>query len=119
MNSKLLADSADFEQPQRTRKNYFWVTPAALLALYYVYVLFNGWGVRVVEFRPTNCELVEHFDSRFFKYRSEGILELKSETASLGANTLYAPFPRGASYVVPAGDERNVFVPAWAYRCDT
>ncbi len=118
MNQKLFAETADFEQPRRSR-NYFWVTPAALLALYYLYVLFNGWGVEVVELRPARCELVKHFDSAYFKYRNEGILELKSQTASLGADTLYAPYPRDTPYAHPAADDRQVHVPAWAYRCDS
>lgn len=119
MNTKLAIDAPDFEQPRRVRPNYFWATPAVLLAIYYVYVLFNGWSVDVVELRPTHCQLVKHFDARYFKYRSEGILEYKSEAASLGANILYAPYPRGAPYGVQVGDEQNVFVPAWAYRCDS
>lgn len=118
MSQKLIAETADFEQPRRSR-NYIWVTPAALLALYYIYLLFNGWSVEVVELRPTRCELVQHFDSAYFKYRSEGILELKSRTASLGADTLYAPYPRDIPYARPAGDDQQVRVPAWAYRCDS
>lgn len=119
MNQKLLADSTGFEQPRRTRANYFWVTPAALLALYYLYVLLNGWGVEVVELRPMRCELVQYFDSSYFKSRNEGILELKSQAASLGADTLYAPFPRDAHYGLQTAGDRQVFVPAWAYRCDS
>ena len=80
-------------------------------------MLFNGWSVQVVEFRPSHCTLVKHFDSPYFKYRNEGILELKSKTANLGADTLYAPYPRGAPYGFASGDEQYVFVPAWAYRC--
>ena len=118
MNQKLLAETADFDQPRRSR-NYFWVTPAVLLALYYIYVLYNGWGVEVVELRPTRCQLVNHFDSAYFKYRDEGILELKSKAASLGADTLYVPYPRDTPYAQPAGADRQVHVPAWAYRCDS
>ena len=119
MDHKLVASTADFEQPRRTRANYLWVTPAALLALYYLYLLFNGWSVEVVELRPTRCELVNHFDSSYYKYRDEGILELKSKAASLGADTLYAPFPRDTLYGLRAGDDQLVLVPAWAYRCDS
>ena len=82
-------------------------------------MLFNGWGIEVVESRPARCTLVKHFDSPYFKYRNEGILELKSKTASLGADTLYAPHPRGGPYGFAAGDEQSVFVPAWAYRCNS
>jgi hypothetical protein len=119
MEQKLFATASDFEQPRRVRANYLWVTPAVLLGLYYLYALFNGWSVEVVELRPSRCELVEHFDSSYFKYRNEGILELKSKTASLGADTLYAPFPRDVPYGLSATDDRQVFVPARAYRCDS
>ncbi len=119
MSQKLFAETADFEQPRRARANYFWVTPAALLAVYYLYVLFNGWDVAVVELRPTRCELVKHFDSSYFKYRNEGILELRSQAASLGADTLYAPFPRDTHYGLQTAGEQQVLVPAWAYRCDS
>lgn len=119
MNPQSVIETAEFEAPRRSRINYFWVTPAALLVVYYLFMLFNGWDVRVVEFRPTQCILVKHFDTPYFKYRNEGILELKSQTASLGADTLYAPFPRGAPYGVAAGDDEYVYVPAWAYRCDS
>jgi hypothetical protein len=116
MNPQTAIDTVEFE-PRKTRINYFWVTPAVLLVAYYLYVLLNGWGVEVVEFRPAQCALVQHFDSPYFRYRNEGILELKSKTASLGADTLYAPIPRGAPYGVAPGDDQYVFVPAWAYRC--
>jgi hypothetical protein len=118
MNPQTAIETSGFE-PRKTRINYFWVTPAVLLILYYLYVLFNGWGVEVVEFKPIRCTLVKHFDSPYFKFRDEGILELKSKTASLGADTLYAPLPRVAPYFVAPGDDRYVFVPAWAYRCNS
>lgn len=118
MNSQTAIETVEFET-RKARINYFWVTPAALLVVYYLYMLFNGWGVQVVEFRPTQCALVKHFDSPYFKYRNEGILELKSETASLGADTLYAPHPRGAPYGFASGNEQYDFVPAWAYRCNS
>lgn len=119
MNQKLLADSADFEQAPRARTNYFWVTPAVMLALYYLFVLFNGWGIEVVELRPAHCELVKQFDASYFNYRNEGILELKSKAASLGADTLYVPYPRDTPYVASSDVDRLVHVPAWAYRCDS
>lgn len=117
MNPQSIVESTEFEAPRKSRINYFWAIPAALLVVYYLFVLFNGWGVQVVEFRPTQCTLVKYLDAPYFKYRNEGILELKSQTASLGADTLYAPFPRNAPYVVSPDDERRVYVPAWAYRC--
>lgn len=118
MNPQTAIEPTEFV-PRKTRINYFWVTPAALLVIYYLYVFFNGWGVQVVELRPSHCTLVKHFDSPYFKFRDEGILELKSKTASLGADTLYAPYPRGTPYGVAPGDDQYVFVPAWAYRCNS
>ena len=118
MNAQTACETAEFE-PRKARINYFWVTPAVLLFVYYLYVLFNGWDVQVVEFRPAQCTLVKHFDSPYFKYRNEGILELKSQTASLGADTLYAPYPYSALYGIAPADDQYVYVPAWAYRCNS
>ena len=118
MSTQSMVETAEFERPKKSRISYFWITPAAMLFVYYLYLLFNGWGVQIVEFRPGECELVSSFGSPNFKYRNEGILELKSRAASLGADTLYAPYPRGGAYHGDAtGDEHYVYVPAWAYRC--
>ncbi|HKJ53043.1 MAG TPA: hypothetical protein VKB27_16235 [Gammaproteobacteria bacterium] len=118
MSTQSIIESAEFERPQKSRISYFWITPAALLFVYYLYLMFNGWGVQVVEFRPSECQLVNNFGSPNFKYRKEGILELKSRAASLGADTLYAPYPRdSAHYGAAISEQQYVYVPAWAYRC--
>jgi hypothetical protein len=117
MSTQSIIDTGEFERPPKNRISYFWITPAALLFVYYLFLLFNGWGVQVVEFRPGECQLVSNFGSPYFRYRNEGILELKSRAASLGADTLYTPDPRSAPYGVASGDQQYVFVPARAYRC--
>ena len=120
MSAQSMIDTAAYERPQKSRISYFWITPAAILCVYYLFLVFNGWGVQVVELRPSKCELVSSFGSPNFKYRNEGILELKSRAASLGADTLYAPYPRGSTrYGAAASDEHYIYVPAWAYRCQS
>ncbi len=117
MRQKPIFELGKFEQSQKSRKKFYLMILVAMVAIYYIYILINGWGVEVVERKRPKCALVKDFDTPYYESRREGIIELKSKTASLDADTLYVPYPHSGPVSVSIGDNVYVYVPAWAYRC--
>ena len=118
MGSRVKSQPGKFEQSERTRKIILSALVGSVVALYFLYQLIGGLGVEVVEISPDGCELVKDFESPLYESRREGIFKLKSKTANLGADTLYAPLPTGllARRQYISGEE-FVYVPGWAYKC--
>ena len=118
MNSSSLFQPGKFEQSEKNRKIVLTALVGSVVALYVLYQLIGGWGVEVVEISPTDCEMIKNFESPLYESRREGIFKLKSKTATLGADTLYAPPPEGLlanrQFI---GGEEYVYVPGWAYKC--